>query len=421
MAILGIGTIVLIVLTLAFAAAGYVWVSLAFAAVFRKTGSATWKAWVPVAREWELLRLAGMNPVWAIVLVGGTLLLSIMSVVIALMGVQGIQTTGLLAMSLLTLLVSLAVSILAIIVVIMLSLRLNERFGLGAGYTVLAVLVWPVWLSILGWGRQARWREDERADTTPAPPVPPPSPFQMRASAATTSGIQGVVYEPPVGMRPAGVDQDPTLPPVPPPPPPPPPPQAPPAPPAPPAAPEPPRSPVTPPPLDTRAPAPAAGSAWAPPPPPRQAAPPAADPSPTAPPPSLGHAPGPPVRDAVEAPEEVVEHTVLATRSRQRAVLVLPTGSEAVLTESSVVIGRAPDAPAELADPQVIAVDEPTRTISKTHAILERTATGWTIRDLGSTNGTHLIDGTGTEHEVTEPTRVDGVFLLGDARFELRV
>ena len=117
--------------------------------------------------------------------------------------------------------------------------------------------------------------------------------------------------------------------------------------------------------------------------------------------------------------DDLDERTVLATRSKQRAVLQLPTGGQSVLTESVVIIGRAPTALDTQTDTQLIAVDEPTRTISKTLAMLERTGGGWTIRDLGSTNGVFIIDENGTEQEASATTRVTGAFLLGDAKFEL--
>ena len=43
-------------------AALYVWSSLAFAAVFRKSGEQPWKAWVPVLNAVVLLQLAGLSP-----------------------------------------------------------------------------------------------------------------------------------------------------------------------------------------------------------------------------------------------------------------------------------------------------------------------------------------------------------------------
>ncbi|MCR2826677.1 FHA domain-containing protein, partial [Microbacterium sp. zg.Y909] len=62
-----------------------------------------------------------------------------------------------------------------------------------------------------------------------------------------------------------------------------------------------------------------------------------------------------------------------------------------------------------------VAVDDVTRTVSKTHALLHRADSGWKVTDLASTNGVFLAD----ESEVAGTATVSGVFFLGDARLEL--
>lgn len=56
----------------------------------------------------------------------------------------------------------------------------------------------------------------------------------------------------------------------------------------------------------------------------------------------------------------------------------------------SVLIGRDPTAQVRIAD---------TRS-SRRHLMVEREAAGWPVRDLGTTNGTHLLDAGGRDREL---------------------
>ena len=104
----------------------YVWIAASLSAVFRKAGEPGWQAWVPVLNVIVLLRLGRLSAWWALLLV-----------------VPVIGT-----------------AILAVIVWIACH-RINAEFGVGAGMTVLAILLFPVWSSILGWG-SARWLGHDR-------------------------------------------------------------------------------------------------------------------------------------------------------------------------------------------------------------------------------------------------------------------
>jgi hypothetical protein len=164
----------------------YVWTALALSAVFRKSGVEPWKAWVPVLNVVVLLQLAGLSP-WLVILA-----------FIPLVNV-------------------------AFLVVYAIALfRINVAFGFGAGMTVLGVLLFPVWASIVGWG-SARWvgREQDAASRAPLgagvrrtsaeaaglPPLPPfPAPasragepvgFPPAAPAAAGAGFAPPVYAPP--------------------------------------------------------------------------------------------------------------------------------------------------------------------------------------------------------------------------------
>ncbi|WP_307216539.1 DUF5684 domain-containing protein [Microbacterium sp. SORGH_AS_0888] len=424
----------------------YVWVALALGAVFRKTGEPSWKAWVPILNSWTLLELGGQAGWWA--------LLALLPVV----------------------------NIVAVVFTIIALHAVNTRFGLGVGYTVLGVLVFPVWASIVGWG-SARPLVGGGVETTgyePRPTPPPPGPFTPNASTgpatppapasfapapppppsfAPAPAAPGFAAAPPPPAPPAFAPAPPPPPSFAPAPPPPPaftpappsaapappsfapaPPPTPPAPPAPPA----PRAFAAAPPAPAVAPAPAGAPSFAPPPPPPTTAVPApavAEPAPAptadswAPPTAavpaaattaipVVAAPAP--EPATVAPEPAAsagvdeddERTVIAPRRRREHRLVLPTGSEVALTSDIVLLGRAPVATAATGGAQLVSVDDETKTISKTHSILRRTAEGWSIEDLGSTNGTALVlDDAEVELVGVQP--LTPRFFLGDA--ELRI
>lgn len=160
-------TVAPILLSLVAFAALYVWTALALSAVFRKSGEEAWKAWVPVLNIVVLLQLGGLSG-WL--------------VLVALVPVLG----------------AFALWIIQIIA----CYRINVAFGFGAGMTVLAALLLPVWATVLGFG-SARWvggeqaagvrrsasEADDRtvarasADAGPPPPLPPAA-----APAVTVDG-----------------------------------------------------------------------------------------------------------------------------------------------------------------------------------------------------------------------------------------
>jgi hypothetical protein len=163
-------------------AALYVWTALALSAVFRKSGEESFKAWVPILNIVVVLQLAGLSP-WLVIL--------------AFIPFVNIAFLVVLAIAL---------------------YRLNVAFGFGAGMTVVGVLLFPVWASIVGWG-SARWvgREQspasrgahaggvrrgsaESAGPPPLPPFPTPAPHSGETAAfpAATSG-----FAPPPNAAPA--------------------------------------------------------------------------------------------------------------------------------------------------------------------------------------------------------------------------
>ncbi len=109
-------------------------------------------------------------------------------------------------------------------------------------------------------------------------------------------------------------------------------------------------------------------------------------------------------------------------RSRRRGewTLALPDGGTASLTSRTVVLGRRPSDHDEMT--QYVAVVDETRTMSKEHARLDWTVTGWTITDLDSTNGVTLVHDDGRVERLPGggTAAVPSRFRLGDAGLELR-
>jgi hypothetical protein len=99
--------------------------------------------------------------------------------------------------------------------------------------------------------------------------------------------------------------------------------------------------------------------------------------------------------------------------------LALPSGETVQLVATTVLLGRRPSSDDAA---QCIPVDDDTRTVSKIHARLDWSDAGWTITDLGSTNGVAVTDDTGVEHPLTSgaSTALTGAFRLGDAVLALQ-
>jgi hypothetical protein len=123
--------------------------------------------------------------------------------------------------------------------------------------------------------------------------------------------------------------------------------------------------------------------------------------------------------DGTADDEGDVEATVVVDRRPRREWrLVLDDGDVLPITGEVVVLGRNPAAGD---GEQRLAVPDRTRTLSKTHARLVRSSTGWTITDLGSTNGV-LIGGAAGEELLIDAhveTPVDGRFVLGEVGMQV--
>lgn len=132
----------------------------------------------------------------------------------------------------------------------------------------------------------------------------------------------------------------------------------------------------------------------------------------------------PPQTDGDAVPAAPIDELTQTARPRSRRrgdwTLALPDGSQVALTSRTVVLGRKPGRGEETV--QYVAVADDTRTMSKQHARLEWTVTGWNITDLDSTNGVTLVHDDGrTERVAGGATAIaTSRFRLGDASVELR-
>jgi hypothetical protein len=355
----------------------YVWYSAALARVFTKLGAAPWKAWVPIVNEAELLTRGGV-PGWSVVY----LFIPLLNIYGLVLHIQAVH-------------------------------RINLQFGKGAGLTVLNLLVSPVWATVLAMtnGTAQGATFDRRVasatvssaatgplsaastTTTTGGAVPPMAPTSPAVTPMAPSGT-AVVTAPA-----AVVDPSPSL--------------------------------VVETPAPVAAPLPKQESTgglivnpWAPAPASPEIA--AAVPAPIAPlPPATPLASPPaelpaaliaqPAESVVEeeGDEDDFETVVVDRRPKTQWSLVLDDGRSFALTAETVALGRKPAS--EESAVQLLAIEDSTKTLSKTHALLRANDDIWTILDLDSTNGVLTVgdDGTETLLPTGGSTQVNGRFLLG--------
>jgi predicted component of type VI protein secretion system len=91
-------------------------------------------------------------------------------------------------------------------------------------------------------------------------------------------------------------------------------------------------------------------------------------------------------------------------------------GLKVSLTKPVVLLGRNPARGSAHPDAQLVLLQDPGKTVSKTHARLDFVDGAWGIRDLQSTNGIVLIDGAGDESELDAGASASLTerFLLGE-------
>jgi len=140
-----IGLLVVVLVTVGL----YVLVSIALGKVFRGLGEQAWKAWIPVVNVMTLLELGGYSGLWAFAaFVPG---LNIVAAVFEVLAINNV----------------------------------NRRLGKGGGFTLLAVLLYPVWACVLGFGASG----PSASETTGLPAV-------LAPTASKPGGPQQAVYSP---------------------------------------------------------------------------------------------------------------------------------------------------------------------------------------------------------------------------------
>ncbi|XPP27584.1 MAG: FHA domain-containing protein [Leucobacter sp.] len=117
--------------------------------------------------------------------------------------------------------------------------------------------------------------------------------------------------------------------------------------------------------------------------------------------------------------EDDLDRTVVVPRAKRVGwVIELPGGERFDLPAFDVIVGRRPEAQG---DAQPLAIPDPTRTLSKTHARLRFDGDQWTVEDLGSTNGVMLLLDGEREEELTayRPAPATDRLLLGTLELRL--
>lgn len=125
----------------------------------------------------------------------------------------------------------------------------------------------------------------------------------------------------------------------------------------------------------------------------------------------------PSTADSFVSPTPPVE---AATAQTAAVGLLLGDGRRVDLLQPTV-LGRAPS-PGAATGAMLCAVDDPTMTASKTHALFHLQSGALRVRDLGTANGTVVLDSDGSEHTLrNDEFEVDAGMTVRLGRVEVRV
>ncbi len=111
---------------------------------------------------------------------------------------------------------------------------------------------------------------------------------------------------------------------------------------------------------------------------------------------------------SVEAPDlaDNDETRIVPPRTLPRAWRLTVPGIEGpVMVEGALFLGRNPSSTAEFPDAELLVVPDPSKSISKTHALLEVDNDGLWVHDLDSTNGVWVVLPGESPSEVVPGTR----------------
>ena len=122
-----------------------------------------------------------------------------------------------------------------------------------------------------------------------------------------------------------------------------------------------------------------------------------------------------------EFADDDIEQTVIGRRRQPAWQLIPASGIPLAVGADVVILGRNPAPDPAYPRAELLAITDDTRTVSKTHARLERRQDRWYITDLHSTNGVIVADSSGSEVELAPgaESAIDDRFLLGDAEMRL--
>lgn len=107
-----------------------------------------------------------------------------------------------------------------------------------------------------------------------------------------------------------------------------------------------------------------------------------------------------PAVQAVAAQPTAVQPPAPPTPPSAYWKLALPHGQQAATVTGTLYVGRNPSAAPSHAHAALLAVVDPAKSVSKTHALLEADATDLWVSDLDSTNGVFITTPSGDERQV---------------------